>query len=150
MVEARLLPPLFEFTMIPGDVSMTTSPIASWHRIVTTKDVAGLDALLADNAVFHSPVVHAPQVGKALTRLYLSAAFSVFFNESFRYVREVVADRDAMLEFVVEIDGITVNGVDMIRWNEAGKIIDFKVMLRPLKAINLIHQKMGAMLQAMK
>ncbi len=129
---------------------MTTSPIASWHRIVTTKDVAGLDALLADNAVFHSPVVHAPQVGKALTRLYLSAAFSVFFNESFRYVREVVADRDAMLEFVVEIDGITVNGVDMIRWNEAGKIIDFKVMLRPLKAINLIHQKMGAMLQAMK
>ena len=129
---------------------MTTNTIADWHQIVRTRNVAGLNALLAENVVFHSPVVHAPQVGKAITRVYLTAALAVFFNESFRYVREVFSDRDAVLEFVVEIDGISVNGVDMISWDEEGRIVDFKVMLRPLKAINLIHQKMGAMLQAAK
>ena len=107
----------------------------------------GRDALLADEAVFHSPVVHTPQVGKPITKKYLAAAFHVFFNESFRYVRELRGDRDAVLEFEVELDGITVNGVDMIKWNDAGKITEFKVMLRPLKAVNLIHQKMAEMLQ---
>ncbi|WP_029922231.1 nuclear transport factor 2 family protein [Nevskia soli] len=126
---------------------MTINTIADWHRVVKTRDVAGLNTLLADNVVFHSPVVHTPQVGKAATRLYLAAALGVFFNESFRYVREIIAGNDAVLEFVVEIDGISVNGVDMITWDAEGKIVDFKVMLRPLKAINLIHQKMGAMLQ---
>jgi hypothetical protein len=72
----------------------------------------------------------------------------VFFNPTFRYVREIVGPSDAMLEFETEIDGVQVNGVDLIRWNDAGLIVDFKVMLRPLKAINLIHQRMGAMLQA--
>ena len=69
-------------------------------------------------------------------------------NESFRYVRELSDKRDAVLEFELELDGITINGVDMIRWNDAGKITEFKVMLRPLKAVNLIHQKMAAMLNA--
>ena len=127
---------------------MTHDPVATWHRLVETRDVAGLDAWLADDAVFHSPVVHTPQVGKAITRKYLAAAFHVFFNETFRYVREVVGARDAILEFEVELDGIRVNGVDMITWNDAGQVVAFKVMLRPLKAVNLIHQKMGAMLQA--
>ncbi len=125
-----------------------SNTIANWHRVVETRDAAGLNALLAENAVFHSPVVHTPQVGKAITHRYLTAAFGVLFNESFRYVREIVADRNAALEFVVEIDGITVNGVDLIAWDDDGRIVDFKVMLRPLKAINLIHQKMAAMLQA--
>jgi hypothetical protein len=125
-----------------------TDTMQRWHRIVATRDMAGLDELLADAATFHSPVVHTPQVGKAITRLYLHAAFAVLFNESFRYVREVVSERDAVLEFMVEIEGIVVNGVDMIRWNDEGRIVDFKVMLRPLKAINLIHQKMAAMLQS--
>ena len=107
-----------------------------------------LASLLADDVVFHSPVVHAPQLGKAITTQYLSAAFQVFLNESFRYVREIAGLHDAVLEFQVDIDGIGVNGVDMIRWNEAGKIVEFKVMIRPLKAINLIHQKMAALLQA--
>ena len=127
-----------------------SNTIANWHRVVETRDAAGLNALLAENAVFHSPVVHTPQVGKAITHRYLTAAFGVLFNESFRYVREIVADHDAVLEFVVEIDGITVNGVDMIAWDDDGRIVDFKVMLRPLKAINLIQQKMAAMLQAAK
>jgi hypothetical protein len=127
---------------------MHSEPIKTWHRIVEERDVAGLDALLADEAVFHSPVVHNPQVGKVITKKYLAAAFHVFFNDSFHYVRELQADRDAVLEFEVELDGITVNGVDMIKWNDAGKIIEFKVMLRPLKAVNLIHQKMAEMLKA--
>jgi hypothetical protein len=103
--------------------------------------------LLDAEAVFLSPVVHAPQRGKTLCAMYLSAAFQVFFNPSFRYVREIVGKSDAMLEFETEIDGILVNGVDIIKWNEAGRIVEFKVMLRPLKAVNLIHQRMAAMLQ---
>jgi hypothetical protein len=129
---------------------MAANTVANWHRVVETGDTAALNTLLAENAVFHSPVVHTPQVGKEVTRLYLAAALGVFLNESFRYVREIVSDRDAALEFVVEIDGISVNGVDMITWDDDGRIVDFKVMLRPLKAINLIHQKMAAMLQAAK
>ena len=127
---------------------MSINTIAEWHRLVAHRDMRGLDSILADDAVFHSPVVHMPQAGKALTRAYLAAAFSVLGNDSFRYVREVVGERDAVLEFVAEIEGTHVNGVDMIRWNDQGRIVDFKVMLRPLKAVNLIHQKMAAMLQA--
>ncbi|WP_218628093.1 MULTISPECIES: nuclear transport factor 2 family protein [unclassified Variovorax] len=122
--------------------------LATWHQLVRERDSKGLEALLANDAVFHSPVVHTPQVGKAVTLQYLTAAFRVFFNPSFRYLRETVAADHAVLEFQVEMDGISVNGVDMITWNDVGQIVEFKVMLRPLKAINLIHQKMGAMLQA--
>jgi hypothetical protein len=126
-------------------------PIATldlWHELVQTRNAKGLRELLADDVVFHSPVVHTPQTGRAVTTQYLAAAFQVFFNATFRYVREVAGPHDAVLEFQVEIEGITVNGVDMIRWNDEGRIVDFKVMIRPLKAINLIHQKMAAMLQA--
>lgn len=127
---------------------MTIATLPAWHDIVKSRNAKGLDALLADNVVFHSPVVHAPQVGKAITKQYLSAAFHVFFNESFKYVREVSGPADAVLEFQVDIDGITVNGVDMLKWDADGRIVDFKVMIRPLKAINLIHQKMAELLQA--
>jgi hypothetical protein len=127
---------------------MTHPTLAEWHTTAQTRDPKRLHALLADEAVFWSPVVHSPQSGKAITFQYLSAAMQVFFNDSFRYVREVSDEAGAILEFEVEIDGILINGVDMIRWDAAGKITEFKVMLRPLKAVNLIHQKMGAMLQA--
>jgi SnoaL-like domain len=127
---------------------MRSDPIETWHRIARQRDAEGLDALLADEAVFHSPVVHTPQAGKLITKKYLAAAFQVFFNASFRYVREWRGDRNAVLEFEVELDGIRVNGIDMITWNEAGRIAEFKVMLRPLKAVNLIHQKMAEMLRA--
>jgi hypothetical protein len=122
--------------------------LTRWHDLVRSRDPRALAALLADDVVFHSPVVHTPQTGKAVTTQYLAAALRVFFNNSFRYVREVAGERDAVLEFEVEIDGIHVNGVDMIAWNAEGRITSFKVMIRPLKAINLIHQKMAAMLQA--
>jgi hypothetical protein len=127
---------------------MTQSPLAAWHELVRTRSAAGLAALLAEDAVFYSPVVHTPQAGKALTLQYLTAAFQIFGDESFRYVRELADDRQAALEFAVEIDGVAVNGVDMMRWNEAGQIVEFKVLIRPLKAINLVHQKMAAMLSA--
>lgn len=124
----------------------STTTIEKWHHIVRTRNASGLGDLLADDVVFYSPVVHTPQVGKAVTAMYLKAAMHVFGNESFCYVREVVGESDAVLEFETEIDGITINGVDMIRWNADDKITEFKVMVRPLKAINLIHERMAAML----
>jgi SnoaL-like protein len=127
---------------------MTLHPIEAWRQLVANKDAAGVEAILAENAVFHSPLVDTPQIGRAVTQQYLAAAFGVFSEGSFRYVREVVGERDAILEFVVELDGVVVNGVDMIRWNDEGKIVDFKVMLRPLKALRVMQQKMGALLQA--
>lgn len=127
---------------------MTNHPIDTWHQLVENTDPRGLSTLLADDAVFHSPVVHTPQRGKAPTQAYLSAAFLVLFNQHFRYVREIRGDHDALLEFETRIDDIVINGVDIIHWNDAGQIDDFKVMIRPLKAINLIHEKMAAMLAA--
>ena len=127
---------------------MNEHPLATWHRLVRDQDVSGLEALLADDAVLHSPVVHTPQRGKKLAAAYLGAAFHVFFNPTFRYVREIVGPSDAMLEFDTEVDGVIVNGVDLIKWNDAGQITEFKVMLRPLKAINVVHQRMAAMLQS--
>lgn len=127
---------------------MTHPALATWHHLASTRDLTGLERLIADDAVFHSPIVHAPQRGKQLTTMYLSAAMKLLCNGSFRYVRELVGADGAVLEFETEIDGILVNGVDMITWNGAGQITDFKVMLRPLKAINLVHQKMGELLSA--
>jgi hypothetical protein len=127
---------------------MTVNTLESWHRLVRTRDLSGLHALLAEDAVFHSPVVHTPQRGRSIVAKYLGAASQLFFNPTFRYVREITGRSDAMLEFETEIDGIMVNGVDLIKWNESGQIVDFKVMIRPLKAINVIHQRMAAMLQS--
>lgn len=127
---------------------MSDHPLEAWHRLVRTRDPTGLDALLADDVVFHSPVVHSPQCGRKLTAWYLTAALRVLGNPGFRYVREITGASDAMLEFETEIDGVLVNGVDIIRWNESGRIVDFKVMLRPLQAINLIQQRMAALLQS--
>lgn len=129
---------------------MQAHPLATWHALVESGNVAGLDDLLADDAVFISPVVHTPQRGKSVTKRYLSAAFEVFFTPRFRYVREIVGASDAMLEFETEIDGVSVNGVDIITWNADGKITHFKVMLRPLKAVNVVHERMGAMLASMQ
>ena len=126
---------------------MTIATLTTWHELVRTRDARGLSALLADEVVFHSPVAHTPQVGKSIAIHYLSAALHVFANQTFRYVRELCGPRDAMLEFQVEIDGVIVNGLDMIKWDDEGRIVEFKVLIRPLKAVNLVHQKMAAVLQ---
>jgi ketosteroid isomerase-like protein len=127
---------------------MTISPMEAWHQLVDNKDVTGVDSLLAEDVVFHSPVVDTPQTGKAITRQYLAAVFDIFSKHSFRYVREVVGEHDAVLEFLVEIDGVSVNGVDMITWNDEGQIVDFKVMLRPFKAVKVMQTRVAAILQA--
>jgi ketosteroid isomerase-like protein len=136
--------------MLEEKFFMTAAALNAWHDIVESGDVGALDDLLAEDAVFHSPVVHTPQAGKALVKAYLTAASQVLGGEGFQYLREVSSDNLAVLEFQTEIDGIVINGVDMIAWNADGKIVDFKVMVRPLKAINLLHAKMAEMLQAMR
>lgn len=128
-----------------------SSVIDTWHKIVETLDPSLMDTLLDEDVVFHSPVVHTPQVGKRITKLYLTAAMQVLNAPGhFTYRREVIDGNVAVLEFETLIGDVTVNGVDMIEWNDEGRIIDFKVMVRPLKAINAIHQAMGNMLEGMK
>lgn len=130
---------------------MSAGNLARWHAYMEGgSDPALLSALLADDAVFHSPVVHTPQVGKPVVMAYLLAAAQVLGNDKFHYIRELVDGDDMMLEFVTELDGIAINGVDIIRFNDAGQISDFKVMVRPLKAINKVWETMGAQLAATK
>ena len=115
----------------------------SWHDIIRSGDASALDTLIADDAVFHSPVVHTPQVGKAIVVKFLTAAAKVLLNGSFHYVREMVDERQAMLEFEVTIDDIVINGVDHICWNDNNQIIEFKVWVRPLKGMQKLHQWMA-------
>lgn len=128
---------------------MVPNAIARYHELVASKDPQALDSLLAEDVVFHSPVVHTPQVGKSITTKYLTAAIAVFFNASFRFTRECYAERAAVLEFIVDFDGISVNGVDIIAWNDDDQIVEFKVMIRPLKAVQAVHQKMAEVLATM-
>lgn len=118
----------------------------TWHALVETKDYSGLNDLLADEAVFESPVVHTPQAGKAITYTYLASAMTLLNNGTFEYLGEWRAEGSAVLEFACELDGIRVNGVDMIWWDASDRITRFKVMVRPLKAINILHQKIGELL----
>ena len=123
--------------------------LAAWHAYMAGGgDPQALKDQLAEDAVFHSPVVHTPQEGRDKVFSYLHAASHVLGGDDFRYLREIVDGDQAMLEFATELDGIQINGVDIIRWNDEGKISDFKVMVRPLKAINKVWEKMAAMLAA--
>jgi hypothetical protein len=135
--------------MTAADAAAIPPAIRRWHELAEARDVAGLDALLADEAVFLSPVVHTPQAGKAVVKRYLAAAFQVLNNGSFRYLEEWYGPRSAVLEFETELDGVTVNGIDIITWDAADRIVHFKVMIRPLKAINAVHEKMRETLMAM-
>ncbi|MEC8994395.1 MAG: nuclear transport factor 2 family protein [Pseudomonadota bacterium] len=125
-------------------------PITKWHEVVSTKNYQLLEEILDDNVIFYSPVVFTPQKGKEVTKIYLSAAAEVFEGNSFSYVRELIKDNEAALEFELELDEIKVNGVDLITWNHEKKITEFKVFIRPLQAVNALHQKMGAMLESAK
>jgi len=120
--------------------------IQIWHTGVTHRDASMLDTLLADDVAMYSPVVFTPQTGKTITTVYLTAAMHVLVNDKFKYIREVYGDTDAMLEFETELDGIYINGIDMISWNANNQITSFKVMVRPLQAVNKLHQLMAMML----
>jgi ketosteroid isomerase-like protein len=125
--------------------------VEQWHRFLTGELPDGLDVLLADDVVFYSPIVFTPQRGKDITRLYLLAAKqSLAGGGAFRYTKQVVAGDVAVLEFETEVDGKYVNGVDIIRIDGAGRIVEFRVMIRPLQAVNVVHEQMRAMLESMQ
>ncbi|MHA6318537.1 nuclear transport factor 2 family protein [Altererythrobacter sp. CAU 1778] len=121
--------------------------LANWHQAVENGNQPGeLAAFIHEDAVFHSPVVHKPQHGRAIVTAYLSAAGQTLGNDSFRYVRELVDGNEALLEFETEMEGVHVNGIDLIRFDDDGMICDFKVMVRPLKAVNKVWEMMAAQL----
>jgi hypothetical protein len=134
--------------------------IERWHLHLRGQLPGGLDELLDDDVVFYSPIVYAPQVGKAITTLYLSAAGQTLPGEKtsssgdsskgFHYTKKVLSGDTAVLEFETTVEGKYVNGVDIIRCNDSGKIVEFRVMIRPLQAVNLVHRQMGEMLEKMK
>ena len=140
------------------------SVIERWHQNLRGALPGGLDELLADDVVFYSPVVFTPQRGKDVTKLYLGAAFSTLAAPSessgpstpagsvgstprFRYTKEVLAGDTAVLEFETTIGGKYVNGVDIIRCDADGKIVEFRVMVRPLQAITVLHEQMRSLLE---
>ena len=137
--------------------------IARWHDHLRGNLPGGLDELLHDDVVFYSPIVYTPQEGKAITRLYLEAAGQTLPGEPregggdgeeragrFRYTKQVLSGDTAVLEFETTVEGKYVNGVDIIRCDGEGRIVEFRVMIRPLQAVNLVHQQMAAMLESMK
>jgi hypothetical protein len=121
--------------------------ITRWHQLVAARNLSDLDDLLADEVIFQSPAVHTPQVGKAVTRRYLEAALHVLMNDSFRYIGEWFGESSAILEFEAVIDGMQLNGVDMIHWDESDRIVRFKVMVRPFKALQTLMPLMAKELE---
>lgn len=122
--------------------------LRKWHAVIDNgSKPTDLAAIIRKDAAFHSPVVHTPQVGRDIVIAYLSAAGQTIGNDSFAYVRELVDGNDALLEFTTEMEGVHVNGVDLIRFDDDGMITDFKVMVRPLKAVNKVWEQMAAMLE---
>jgi hypothetical protein len=146
---------------------MIEQTVADWHRHLRGQLPGGLDALLHDDVVFYSPIVYTPQVGKAITTRYLEAAGQTLPGEApsfdapadgeaagggsggFRYTKEVLSGHVAVLEFETSVEGKYVNGVDIITCDDDGRIVEFRVMIRPLQAVNLVHRQMGAMLEKM-
>jgi hypothetical protein len=125
---------------------MTMTALDKWYDYTRSHDRAALWDLLDPEAVFESPVVHTPQRGRDITFKYLLGADKVLGGPGFAYIGEWRSETGAVLEFENEIDGIRINGVDMITFGSDGRITHFKVMVRPLKAINLLHRLMGEQL----
>ena len=123
--------------------------IQKWHEVLKNDDQGLLENLIADDAIFSSPVVFTPMEGKEITLMYLSAAGQSFNMEKFQYTKEIHDGMHSVLEFETYIDEISVNGVDIIEWNEDGKIVNFKVMIRPFKAVQKVQQKMVEALESL-
>jgi hypothetical protein len=123
----------------------TPPPVAAWHAIARSRDPAGLAELLADDVVFRSPAVHKPQEGKELTTTYLAAAI-VVLGPTLTYRRQWYTDSNAVLEFEAELDGLTVHGIDMLQWNDEGRLVEFTVMVRPFKGLEKLIELMAAQL----
>ena len=121
------------------------APVAAWHAIAEARDPAGLADLLADDVVFRSPAVHGDQAGKELTTAYLSAAV-VVLGPTLVYRRQWYAERNAVLEFEASLDGLDVHGIDMLQWGEDGRLTEFTVMVRPIRGLEKLIEKMAAQL----
>ena len=130
-------------------MSKAKNLIHKWHEVIESYDLETLDEIIADNAVFSSPIVFRPMEGKEITMMYLHAAGQSFNMEKFKYTKEIHDDMNSVLEFETYIDDISVNGVDMIEWNEDGKICNFKVMIRPFKAVQKVQEKMIEALESL-
>jgi hypothetical protein len=128
----------------------THAYLEKWHQGLKSQDQNFLDEILDVECIFTSPIVFKPIEGKEMSKLYLMGAGQTFDMDRFKYVRELVDGLDCVLEFETFIGDISVNGVDIIRWNENGKIIDFKVMIRPLQAIHALQEKMSESLDALQ
>jgi len=123
---------------------MNTSPIGAWHSAVLDYNPNVLDDILDANCTFFSPVIFKPQQGKRLVKMYLETAFELFKEAGdFEYIKEVENRNCAVLEFNATLDGIVIDGIDMITWNEHGLVTEFKVMVRPIKAVEMIKNKMA-------
>ncbi|HJQ06300.1 MAG TPA: nuclear transport factor 2 family protein [Nocardioides sp.] len=116
--------------------------VARWHQAAAARDTDALDDLLAEDAVFHSPAVHTPQEGKAITKHYLASAFDVL-GPTLTYHRQWYAESSAVLEFTAALDGLSVQGVDMFEWDADGRITDFTVMARPFKGLVKLMELMA-------
>ncbi|QIX27792.1 nuclear transport factor 2 family protein [Nocardioides sp. JQ2195] len=116
--------------------------LARWHELVESKDTSGLRDMIAEDAVFHSPAVHAPQEGRDLVHLYLTGAINILGPE-LSYVDEWTREDDAILEFRTVVDGLDVSGIDRITWDDDGRITEFTVMIRPVKALHAVINRMG-------
>jgi hypothetical protein len=112
-----------------------------WRDIVISKDAAALPGIIAEDAVFRSPAVHTPQAGRDLVTAYLAAALIVLGPE-LTYHDEWVRESDAVLRFTSTVDGLQVEGIDMIRWDDDGQIVEFTVMIRPFKALQAVMARM--------
>ncbi len=129
---------------------MIENVVETWHRFVTGALPGALGDLLADDVVFYSPIVYTPQRGKELTTMYLQGAAQVLGGREFHYTKQVLAGDVAVLEFETSVEGKYVNGVDIIRCDGTGRIVEFRVMIRPLQAINSVHERMGALLASIR
>jgi thymidine kinase len=140
----------FSSTVSNTQMNKTHSYLKKWHEGLVSNDPKLLDEILDESCIFTSPIVFKPIVGKEMSKLYLMGAGQTFDMDRFKYVRELVDGLDSVLEFETYIGDISVNGVDIIRWNDEGKIVDFKVMIRPLQAIGALQEKMSQALKALK
>ena len=129
---------------------MVRDHVVRWKELVKSGDDKALQDILADDVVFYSPVVFAPQNGKMITYMYLAAASKVLANEHFEYVGEYYSDNGVVLEFKTEVDGITIEGIDRIIFGADGRITEFKVMVRPKQAMEKLHAFMQEMLAKMQ
>lgn len=134
--------------LVSADVTGTPPVIERWLRVIETGDTAQLDDMLAEDAVFYSPAVFTPQRGRATTAAYLRAAEHMFSGTGFHYVEKWFGADSAVLLFAAEVNGLSVEGIDMIHWNDDGKITSFKVMIRPFKALQGVMGKMAELLAA--